>query len=137
MSELGEAGDAVGDVVIVGEAVPLPVVAPRVHAWVPPVRQRITGAPRAPVEPSPPVSTCPQPRDTRGVVVEPLACHHRGMEIPSHVRELQLLWQEEYGETLNDGEAIIMADRLLRFGGLLASTLAELSTENELDLSGH
>ena len=59
------------------------------------------------------------------------------MEIPSHVRELQLLWQEEYGETLNDGEAIIMADRLLRFGGLLASTLAELSTENELDLSGH
>lgn len=57
------------------------------------------------------------------------------MENPPHVRELQHLWQAEYGETLNDGEAIIVAGRLLRFGGLLASVLAELSTESDLDLS--
>lgn len=57
------------------------------------------------------------------------------METPSHIRELQRLWQDEYGEVLTDGEATIVAERLLRFAGLLVSTLSHLSTETDLDES--
>jgi len=47
-----------------------------------------------------------------------------GMNIPSHVRQLQEIWRAEYGEDLSDAEALMTAERVLEVYGHIVSVLA-------------